>query len=190
MKKQLIIMVGALAGAVLLFFLTRPATPTSEFIVSEAVPETTERPYLEAPATLVVVDVKGSVQNPGIYELEAGARVHDAIVLAGGLTEEAAAQWVNLAERLSDEMVVFVPSIHDEELVMPMTGQRNDSGKININRATAGELTQLPGIGATRAEAIVRYREEQGAFASIEDLQNVSGIGAATFENLRELITH
>jgi len=189
MKKQLIIIGAALVSMAALFFLTRTPAPVSEFVAAPVVEEVEPILVPEAPET-VIVDVKGSVQYPGIYEIGADARVHDAIVKAGGLTEEAAPEWVNLAQRVTDEMVIFVPSIHDEELVLPQLGQGPDSGLVNINRATAIELQALPGIGATRAEAIVRYREDRGAFLSSEDLKNVSGIGAATFENLKELITY
>ena len=193
MKKQLIILCIALVSLMAFFFLRRPM-PSHSFVPAAVLENAEEAPAveilpLEVPQ-MVIVDLKGSVQHPGIYEVEISARVHDVILMAGGLTEEAAAQWVNLAQRVSDEMVIFIPSIHDGEIVGQglALGPPQEEGVVSINRATASELQSLPGIGATRAEAIIRYREEVGGFSQLEDLRNVSGIGVSTFENIKHLI--
>lgn len=198
MKKQLIIIGSSLLALLALVIWMLPRNSAAEFIPAAQLPEEKiseelEIVYAPEPDT-IIVDIKGSVKRPGIYEIEEGARVHDVVMMAGGLTEEAAPEWVNLAQRVTDEMVIFIYSVHDEDLrtEMPLASKgssaQEESGLVNINRATAAELQTLPGIGATRAEAIIRYREESGPFGQIEDLQNVSGIGASTFENIRPLI--
>ncbi|MCL1949460.1 MAG: helix-hairpin-helix domain-containing protein [Turicibacter sp.] len=195
MKKQLAI-IGAI-GTILIVIGTAlwGEAREEEFIPAAIAPAEIEEGPAEPMQTLkIVIDVKGMVNNPGIHEIEEGARVQDAIIAAGGLKEDAAVDSINLAERLRDEMVVWVPSIHDEALSLPTAhspGSSNDaSGLININEAPASLLQTLPGIGATRAGAIVQYRETTGRFQQLEDLKNVSGIGGATFENLRHLISH
>ncbi|MDQ0339597.1 competence protein ComEA [Caldalkalibacillus uzonensis] len=144
----------------------------------------------------VVIDIKGAVQVPGVYTLTERQRVIDAIHEAGGLAENASTLPLNLAQPLTDGMVIYVPTKEevDRGEGMPSfssTGTVLDggsSGKISINRATAEELQQLPGIGPSRAEAIVRYREENGPFTSVEDIMKVSGIGPKIFENMKDEI--
>lgn len=148
----------------------------------------------------VIVDVKGAVARPSIYTLAPTQRVHDAILMAGGLLEHASTKYINLAERLADGMVIYVPT---EEEVEEMNGSMfsyspdagassNDnstsSGKININSASQSELETLPGIGPSRAQQIIAYREQQGAFRQLEDMMNISGIGPKIFEGLKDLI--
>ena len=144
----------------------------------------------------VTVDVKGAVANPGVYTLKASARVTDAIKAAGGMTEDADAKSVNLAESLSDEEVVYVATKDENLSVLGQsgTGQVSDKGgqtsakdgKINLNTATSEELQTISGIGAKRAEDIIAYRESHGGFQSVDDLKNVSGIGDKTLDKIRE----
>lgn len=141
---------------------------------------------------LIVVDVKGAVVAPGVYEMNGGERMIDAIHLAGGLTADADETKVNLAALLEDEMVVYIPKL-GEEMEEPMftavsarSGQSKDDGKVAINQASSAELETLPGIGPARAAAIISYREQHGPFKTVEDLLNISGIGPKSLEKLKE----
>ncbi|MCP3025615.1 helix-hairpin-helix domain-containing protein [Halobacillus sp. A5] len=135
-----------------------------------------------------VVDVKGEVNEPGIYDVEEGMRVNDAIQLAGGLTEKADETTINLAQKVQDEMVILVMStLNDNNKVTEESGS-NSTSVVRINYATSEEVQALPGIGPAKAEAIITYRDEQGLFKSSEDLLNVSGIGEKTLESLEEHI--
>lgn len=134
----------------------------------------------------VYVDIKGAVVHPGVYKLVMGDRVQDAVEKAGGTTEEADLLKVNLAEKVYDEMKIVIP-VRGEEIEADQAGTGN--GKISINRATSEQLTQLEGIGPSKAKAIIQYRTENGNFNSIDEIMNVSGIGPATFEKIKDEIT-
>lgn len=136
----------------------------------------------------IVVDVKGAVQSPGIYITDSNARIHDVIEMAGGLTEDADANQVNFAQRVQDEMVIFVPTKDAAVEIAAGNSFTQADGKIKINYATKEEIETLPGIGPAKAEAIIQYREENGFFQSPEDLLNVSGIGEKTLEKLKDEI--
>jgi competence protein ComEA len=139
---------------------------------------------------IIVVDVKGAVIKPGVYEMNRGERVVHAIEKAKGFLKDANQDVINLALLLEDEMVIFVPKIGDE--VVEKGGISNstakDNGKININAATAEELQQIPGIGPAKASAIISYRDEIGEFKNIDDLVNVTGIGKKTVEKMSDFI--
>ncbi|UOE95629.1 helix-hairpin-helix domain-containing protein [Alkalihalobacillus sp. LMS39] len=139
-----------------------------------------------------VVDVKGAVKRPGIYEANKESRVYHLIDLAGGLSESADETKINLAMKIQDEMIIYVPLLGEEvnlTQAMAATGsQQSGSGNININNATAEELQTLSGIGPSKAAAIITYREEHGPFQTPEDLLKVSGIGPKSLEKLREQI--
>ncbi|SET65338.1 competence protein ComEA [Salinibacillus kushneri] len=135
---------------------------------------------------LIMVDIKGAVQKPGVYELSADSRVNDVISLAGGLSEKADPLSVNLAERVYDEMAIVVLEANEDRDSKQLKQAKND--KIRINQASAEELMQLKGIGEAKAEAIIQYREDHGLFQNEEDLVNVSGIGEKTIENLKDQI--
>lgn len=141
----------------------------------------------------ILVDVKGEVRSPGVYPGERGDRVIDMIEKAGGLTEEADPQAINFAMRITDEMAIYIPAIGEEtigNLVMENAGVSGGTdGKVNINKASKEELETLSGIGPSKAQAIIEYREENGAFRTPEDLMSVSGIGEKTFEKLKDSIT-
>lgn len=148
------------------------------------------------PTLPVVVDVKGAVKFPGVYELTAEKRIIDAIRLAGGYTDEAETRFVNHAQKLHDEMVIYIPEKGEDLEQISLAGQvlgsassnKGESNKVNINTADETELSTLPGIGPTKAQAIISYRDEMGPFQTIDDLKNISGIGDKTFEKLKELI--
>ncbi|MDT8861432.1 helix-hairpin-helix domain-containing protein [Alkalihalobacillus sp. MEB130] len=138
----------------------------------------------------VTVDVKGSIQNPGVYELRAGERIHDVIKKAGGFLPDADERKLNLAQLLHDEMMIYVPKMGEEEAISEnMTSPGEAEGKIRINHADASTLEQLPGIGPAKAAAIVAHREEHGPFKTEADLLQVSGIGPKSVENLKEHLT-
>lgn len=141
---------------------------------------------------VLVVDVKGMVASPGVYELEVGSRLFEAIEKAGGFTDSANREAVNLALRLEDEMVVYVPEEGEEEGAGPVLAvemnETDHEDTININEATEADLLTLQGIGPSKAAAIIGYREENGPFATVEELMNVSGIGEKTFEALEPFI--
>lgn len=137
----------------------------------------------------IMVDVKGAVMEPGIYHAEQGERVNDLIIKAGGFTNEADRNQVNLSERIEDEMVIFVPVIREmEENIQNEIGKQK-STLINLNKATESELQTLPGIGPSKSLAIIEYREANGGFKTIEDLKKISGIGEKTYEKLEALIS-
>ncbi|WP_175614900.1 helix-hairpin-helix domain-containing protein [Piscibacillus halophilus] len=137
-------------------------------------------------SNVIMVDVKGEVERPGVYEMREGQRVIDVIEQAGGLTSSADQTSVNLAMLLADEMVIYVATINDQQPQQVET--MNESNKIRINVADIDELTQIPGIGEQKAKAIIQYREEHGYFNSAEDLLNISGIGEKTLERIQEFI--
>ncbi|MCA1025410.1 helix-hairpin-helix domain-containing protein [Cytobacillus kochii] len=137
----------------------------------------------------VMVDIKGEVKDPGVYALKSTQRIVDAIQVAGGFLSEADQKQVNLAQKLTDEMVIYIPKVGEEGVSsLPPLNDGNDR-KINLNQATVEQLETLPGIGPSKAEDILSYREEVGSFKAIEDLKEVSGIGEKTFEKLKDLIS-
>ncbi|MEA0555009.1 helix-hairpin-helix domain-containing protein [Lysinibacillus irui] len=143
----------------------------------------------------VFVDIKGAVLYPGVYELQQDQRIRDAVQLAGGYTEDADTQLINHAQKVQDEMVIYIPEKGEqlEEgttnfISLPAENNSNEQ-KININKADVSALSTLPGIGPSKAQSILSYREENGPFQTIDDLKNVSGIGDKTFEKLQDSIT-
>ena len=146
------------------------------------------------------VYVTGAVVNPGVYSLPPGSRVSDAIDAAGGATADAQKEAINLAERVQDEGHYDIPRSGETPSADSTSGfQGNQAqgtvtrglcdGLIDINTASLALLETLPNIGPVRAAAVVSYREENGDFQSLEDITNVSGIGPATYEAIRELAT-
>lgn len=154
------------------------------------------------------VHVAGAVKNPGVYNLPSSSRVIDAIKQAGGATENADLDQINLADYISDGQKIEVPSFKQDntlsnyKLITDKLEQLNSNNSdskdekssaksdlVNINTADSSELQSLPGIGATIANNIVEYRKENGIFETIEDLKNVSRIGDKTFDKLKDLIT-
>ncbi len=152
----------------------------------------------------IVVHVCGAVCNPGVYRLEEDCRVMDAVILAGGMTEDADTEWVNLATRICDGDKIRIPTKEETETLndtgqqeagisasdIHTTGLREkEESRIDINSADEELLCTLPGIGKTRAESIISYREEHGRFTVIEDIMNVSGIKESSFQKIKEYIT-
>lgn len=136
------------------------------------------------------VYVSGAVLHPDVYTLIPDSIVKDALVAAGGPTEEADLDRINLALPVSDGQHIYVPRLGEESLpVQPPSRLSEVGGQVNLNTADVAVLETLPGIGPVLAQRIVDYRQEHGTFAQVEDLMNVSGIGQRTFDNLRDLIT-
>ncbi len=150
-----------------------------------------------ADSATVYVHVCGAVKEAGVYELPADARVFEAIRAAGGLAEDAAGERVNQARILTDGEELYIPT-KDEILsasaklsTLPGGGaaEQDADNRININTADADTLTSLNGIGKSRAEAIIAWREENGGFSSIEEIKNIDGIADKTYEKLKDRIT-
>ncbi len=139
----------------------------------------------------ITVHITGAINNPGVIILEEGARIVDALEAAGGETEEADVNRLNLAYVLEDGEKLYIPSKNEEEQEYITQGKDNMSegqSKININSAQIEELITLPGVGEATANKIIEYRKENGKFQKIEDLKNVPGIGDSKFENIKMLI--
>ncbi|HSP28423.1 MAG TPA: helix-hairpin-helix domain-containing protein [Ilumatobacteraceae bacterium] len=183
-------------GAVWLIRTPPPATEASlpRASTTTAVASTSE-PGAVPPATaaVVLVHVAGAVVEPGVYELTGSARVRDAIVAAGGPTEIADWNALNLAAAVDDGVKVYVPHVGEEvppslTLATPAdTGPA--AGPIDVNVASAKELEALPGVGPATASAIVTERDRNGPFLDVDDLDRVPGIGPAKLEALRDLVT-
>lgn len=135
------------------------------------------------------VHVCGEVKHPGVYRVLEGSRVFQAVELAGGFTDEAASEYLNLAELTEDGLKIDVPSVEDVQSgLLPQPGEEA-SGKVNINRAGTQELMTLTGIGEARAADIIKYREENGGFQSVEDIMKVPGIKEGAFEKIKDQIS-
>ena len=150
--------------------------------VSQTAPEAAK-----APAKICVY-VCGEVRNPGVYELEAEARLAEAVEAAGGMTEEAAESWLNLAEHMTDGQKIEVPSQEQEEKLKEQA-LTEESNLVNLNTASAEQLTTLRGIGESKAEDILCYRETHGGFQTIEELMQIPGIKERVFEKIKDQIT-
>lgn len=164
------------------------------------------------------IDIKGAINAPGVYEISCDKNINDAISLAGGLTEQANTSVINLAKKITDEMVIIiytndevknsnvvdtVVKIIDKECNCPNIKNdgclnteidseigNNPTGKlVNINSASLEELKNLPGIGESKAKSIIEYRDKYGNFNSIEDILNVNGIGESLYEQIKIYIT-
>ncbi|KLV27341.1 DNA binding and uptake late competence protein [Niallia circulans] len=149
----------------------------------------------DPPVTVMLVDVKGAVKNPGVYEANDGERVNDMIEKAGGILKDGEKNAVNFAMKVTDEMIIYVPYIGEEgeaangNAVGNETAVPSNEGTVNINKASETELLELPGVGPSKAAAIVEYREQNGGFSTKEDLKNISGIGEKTYEKLESFIS-
>ncbi|MEX0990678.1 MAG: ComEA family DNA-binding protein [Actinomycetota bacterium] len=165
---------------------------SSDEVPAPAAPGAVSSPTAES---VVIVDVAGWVQRPGVYEFAEGDRIIDAIEQAGGARRGASLLSLNLAAMLTDgqQIVVPEPLSRKERRALAEEGTSSPSGsedgKVNVNTADATELETLSGIGEVLAERIVEYRDDNGPFASVDDLLDVSGIGDATLEDIRSDVT-
>lgn len=140
--------------------------------------------------------VCGAVKEPGVYYFEPGSRINDAVEAAGGFTDNAAKEYINLAEEIHDGQQIYIPDegeTHMGEFYNIDPGydapmNQSGDGLIDINTASLEQLKTLPGIGDVKANAIITYRETSGNFTDIEDIKNVSGIGESSFEKIKDYI--
>jgi len=147
----------------------------------------------------IMVHVAGAVQKPGLYQLSAKARINDALSAAGGLSQDANREWfatnINLAQKVSDGVKLYIPFAGEAGVTTGLkidsnqVGLDSSAGLVNINTASATELESLPKIGPVTAQRIIEYRETHGAFQSVDDLVNVTGISPKTLEVLRNEVT-
>lgn len=147
-----------------------------------------------SPKTSVMIDVKGAVKNPGVYDIVNSPRAQTAIAKAGGLMHEADTLKLNLAQKLSDGQMLYVPVIgeaasHKVAIGQSGTESNQEITKINLNTATVEELQTLEGVGEKKAEQIIAYREAHDGFKKLDEIKEVSGIGAKRFETLQDKIT-
>jgi competence protein ComEA len=188
------------------FFYLQCQTPKTEVSLGDQVnPKETPLPKVdtkesqdvqkvETPKVVdIVIDLKGEVEKPGVYHMSQGDRIVDVLEKAGGLTKKADKKKVNFAKKLTDEMMVYIPAVGEvlpENLeVAPGSTTQAGNAKININTATEQELEQIPGIGPSKAAAIIEYREKNGLYQNVTDLDKVSGFGEKTVDRLKDLIT-
>ena len=165
--------------------------PVFEVHADEAVAPSSSEPEAVEVKTQVYVYVTGAVANPGVYSLDEGLRVCDAVEAAGGLTEDADASTVNLARVLSDGEHIALPTKAEVETALAQGsagGAAVASSLVNINTADASALETLSGVGSATAQAIISDREQNGPFSTIEDLMRVDGIGEKKFAKLKDSI--
>ena len=207
-----IVLIGIISSSI--YFLTKNKSDKKDIIKENKVIEKNSINKKEESKEKIKVDIKGQINNPGIYELTNESRVIDVINLAGGLTEDADTSVINLSKKIKDEMVIIIYSkdqVRDFEKTKEIEKQvqykctkseeyslNNDAciktesiitGKININTATKEELMTLQGIGESKANDIIKYRDTNGKFNSIEDIKKVTGIGENVFASIKENIT-
>lgn len=158
----------------------------------------------------IFIDIKGEIKYPGVYEMQLGDRVIDAVQMAGGFTDEATTDNVNLSKKLKDESVIIIPSYlknydnitikndyeidSNDDIVQSEKNESDEkiessSSLVNINTASVVELMSLDGIGESKAKAIIEYRDINGDFENILDIKNVSGIGESIYEKIKDNIT-
>jgi competence protein ComEA len=185
----IVVLVAMLGGAGLWYVRSLPKPVT----IAEASPGAAQEATLTSPsptAAPMIVDVAGSVHRPGVYEFVAGDRVIDAIERAGGALPKADLTVLNLAAPLADGTQILVPKAGESSAGTTAVGTSGSaSGLVNINSASAVELEALPGIGEVLAATIVEYRTQNGPFTSVDQLEDVSGIGPATLDEIRDQVT-
>lgn len=185
LKSALLILYGLLAGFLLAGLILLVGQQPRGHAV-QLLPTFTVQP--------VVVEVAGAVRSPGIYRLDPGSRLAQAVEAAGGFLAEADTGLVNQAARINDgdKIIIPGPGVPETTIYLPIEITRPTgvvgAKIINVNTASEQELETLPGIGPTRAKQICRYRQEHGLFDKIEDLLDVPGIGPVTFEQIKSLI--
>ncbi len=192
---KVVIAVIVVILAMVYYFSTHKRTNDYEDILTNNIVvenKTQEKAQTEEKSKMKVY-VTGEVNIPGVIELEEGARIEDAVKGAGGVKAQADLNNINLAYEVSDGEKIYIPNVAEagEEVstfTETSTSNSNSNGKININKANATELTSIPGIGASTAQKIITYREENGKFQAIEDIKKVSGIGDSKYESMKDFI--
>ncbi|MGV3467329.1 MAG: helix-hairpin-helix domain-containing protein [Heyndrickxia sp.] len=195
-NKMILLGIGVLSLAIYVYFYQQRSVEQKNNEISfspiEEVQEVENNQDENKENGKMMIDVKGAVLHPGVYDGNEEERVIDLIQKAGGFQKKADQRKVNLAEKVHDEMVIYVPKKGenpDNELNFETTIASPDNNKVNINTADLEQLQTLTGIGPSKASAIIEYREKNGGFKKVEDLTNITGIGEKTFEKLRDSIT-
>ena len=203
---------------ILVFFVLNINNTKEEIIeVEQPLENITQQAEKDIEST-IKIDIKGAVNNPGVYELKKNSRVNDAIAISGGLKDNADTSTINLSKNLTDEMVIVIYTKEEikemlkgstsikyieKECICPklendacidniIDNTKDDSsndGKISLNKATIEQLMTLSGIGQIKAEAIISYREKNGGFKAIEELMEVDGIGESTYNKIKNQLT-
>lgn len=197
------IMTSVLMGTLIVVCICGCGSKTASFIESEENETNEEMTVIETQQSsdvtedggeVICVYVCGSIQNPGVYTLPQGSRICELFEIAGGFTDVAAEDYWNQARVLTDGEMIYVPTEEEagERVIganeLSGTSTTYDDGKININTATKDELMTLPGIGESKAVAIISYRDSNGGFSSIEDVMNVEGIKDGVFAKIEDYI--
>jgi competence protein ComEA len=143
---------------------------------------------------MIVVEIKGEVANPDVYEISEGSIIRDLITKAGGLTNEANIGKINRADKLRDNQLIVIPNKNElsnanTNINVSKEGNTAEEGIININTASLEELQKINGVGEVKAKSIINYREKNGGFKSIDEMKNIEGIGDKTFEKMKDQIT-
>ena len=200
------------------FIFNKKPTIKKKISASPIIKKKVENKEATVKEELFKIDIKGEINNPGIYEMPKNSRIIDVINKAGGLTENANTTVINLSKKISDEMVIIIYSNDqvmdfkntkkEEETLIDKCHQKDDislkndaciekdttttdnlNKQISINTATKEELMTLPGIGEAKAQEIIDYRNTNGNFTTIEDIKNISGIGDSVFAKIKDYIT-
>ena len=172
----------------LIYLFTNVPNNTEELIVTSETDGILVQEHAEPEHSMnpeyIVVHVCGAIKNPGVYQLPIDSRIRDAILAAGGFKRNASEIDINQAKPITDGEQVYIPYKNQQKDAN--THQQNS--KLNINSATVEELTNLPGIGTSKAESIIRYREEHGFFKSIEEIKNIQGIKDGVYSKIADYI--
>ncbi len=193
--KIVIAVIVAIFAVVYYFFNNQKSSSYENILTSEVIINNVSSEEKSEETGKIKVYVTGEVNSPGVIELEEGARIEDAIQKAGGIKPEANLKEINLASEIEDGEKIYVPNLVEqvEETTLSSESEANTSskseGKVNINKASVSELTSIPGVGASTAQKIITYREENGKFKTIEDIKNVSGIGDSKYNSMKDFIS-
>lgn len=202
--KKVLSIIGGVLAVIVIILVGRGmmASSTKEKVmVTNAVNTTRVEETTTMMSQNCYVDIKGEVLRPGVYEFSCESRIQEVIKKAGGFTEDADETKINLAQKISDQMQIIVPNLHSKQEggVAEGNSEKGNStntsvsnskqGTININTATLEELQTIKGIGKKKAEAILQYRKEHGAFRTKEDLLQVKGIGKKALEAIESQVT-
>ncbi len=212
MDKSICFIKSVLLGTLIVVFLSGCGKDTAKYVNSEETSDTdyslnsqfqndtqAEIKVESSEEQQIYVYVCGAVQNPGVYSMPEGSRICDVFDTAGGLTADAATDYWNQASLLVDGEMIYVPTVKEleERQMSPMDSmgvsevhpdKEETDGRININTASKEQLMSIPGIGETRADAILSYREENGSFSNVEDIMQVDGIKEGMYEKIKDYI--
>lgn len=172
------------------------AQPAFDYEQNNVYSVMTNMPSQTEESGVVVVYVCGAVNEPGVYELKAGSRAADALEAAGGMRSDAQNDIWNLAQEVTDGQQIRIPFIGEEASVVQeaqqdarTTGNESfDESKVNLNTANAQQLMTVPGIGQAKADSIIKYREKNGRFSSVEEIMQIEGIKQGIFEKIKDYI--